>query len=42
MVKYTVVQYLKQKNQDDSCDEGLLHFNLKMLCFAGVFAYEKV
>jgi hypothetical protein len=41
MVKYTVVQYLKEKKQDDSCEEGLLHFNLKLLCYAGFFLYEK-
>jgi hypothetical protein len=42
MVKNTVVQYLKEKKQDDSCDENLQHFNLKALCFAGLFPYEKI
>jgi hypothetical protein len=42
MVKNTVVQILKDKNQDVSSDENLQHFNLKILCFAGLFPYEKI
>jgi hypothetical protein len=42
MVKYTVVQYLKQKKQHISGDENMLHFGLKLLCFAGLFRYEKI
>jgi hypothetical protein len=42
MVKYTVVQYLIEKKQDVSSDESLQSFNLKALCFAGLFPYEKI
>jgi hypothetical protein len=42
MVNSTVVQYLKEKKQDVSCDDNLLYFSLKALCFAGLFPYEKV
>jgi hypothetical protein len=42
MVKNTVVQHLKGKNQDVSGDENLLHFSLHALCFAGLFSYEKI
>jgi hypothetical protein len=42
MVNNTVVLFVKEKKQDISVDEGLLHFNLKMLCFAGIFPYVKV
>jgi hypothetical protein len=41
MVKYTVVQYLIEKKQDVSSDESLQSFNLKALCFAGLFPYKK-
>jgi hypothetical protein len=37
-----VVQYLKEKKQDAICDDNLLNFNLKALCFAGLFPYEKI
>jgi endonuclease III-like uncharacterized protein len=42
MVNNTIVRYLKEKKQDASCDESILHFSLKMLCLAGVFPYEKI
>jgi hypothetical protein len=42
MVNNNVVRFVKEKKQDVSCEEGLLHFSLKMLCFAGIFPYEKV
>jgi hypothetical protein len=42
MVKNTVVRYFKEKEQDGSCDENLLHFALKAICFAGLFPYEKI
>jgi hypothetical protein len=42
MVNNTVVRNLKGKKQDVSCDENLLHFSLKALCFAGLFPYEKI
>jgi hypothetical protein len=42
MVNNTVVQYLKERTQGASWDENVMHFNLKMLCFAGLFPYEKI
>jgi hypothetical protein len=42
MVNNTVVRFVKEKKQDFPCDEGLLHFSLKALCFAGIFPYEKI
>jgi hypothetical protein len=42
MVNSTVVQIFKQKKEDVSSDENLQHFNLKALCFAGLFPYEKI
>ena len=42
MVNNVVVQYLKEQEQDVACDESLLHFSLKALCFAGLYPYEKI
>ena len=42
MVNNTVVRYLKKQKQDVSCDENILDFDLKVLCFAGFFPYEKI
>jgi len=42
MVNNTVVRYFKEQKEDASCDENLFHFSLKMLCFAGLFPYEKI
>jgi len=42
MVNNTVVQYPKEQKQDVACDESLLDFDLKALCFAGIFPYEKI
>jgi len=42
MVNNTAVRYFKEHKQDASCDENVLHFSLKMLCFAGIFPYEKI
>jgi hypothetical protein len=42
MVNNTAVQYFEEQKQDASCDENVLHFSLKMLCFAGAFPYEKI
>jgi len=42
MVNNTVVQYPKEQKQDVACDESLLDFDLKALCFAGLFPYEKI
>jgi hypothetical protein len=41
MVNNTVVRFVKEKKQDVSGDECLLHLSLKALCFAGLFLYEK-
>jgi hypothetical protein len=42
MVNYTVVRFVKEKKQDVSGDRGLLHFRLRILCFAGLFPYENI
>jgi hypothetical protein len=42
MVNNTVVRFVKEKKQNFSCDESLLHYSFKTLCFAGLFPYEKV
>jgi hypothetical protein len=42
MVNNTAVRYFIKHKQDASCDGNVLHFNLKMLCLAGVFPYEKI
>jgi hypothetical protein len=42
MVNNTVVPLVKEKKQEVSCDENFLHLGLKLLCFTGVFPYEKV
>jgi hypothetical protein len=42
MVNNTFVRYFKEHKQDASCDENVLHFSLKMLCYAGLFPYEKI
>jgi hypothetical protein len=42
MVNNTVVQYLKEQEQDVSNDECFLHFGLKALCLAGLFPYDKI
>jgi hypothetical protein len=42
MVNNIIVQYLKKQKKDVSCDENILHFDLKALCFAGLFPYEKI
>jgi len=42
MVNNIVVQYLKKQKEDVSCDENLLDFELKALCLAGFFPYEKI
>jgi len=42
MVNNTVVQYPKEQKQDVACEESLLDFDLKALCFAGIFPYEKI
>ena len=42
MVNNTVVRYPKEQKQDVACDESLLDFDLKALCFAGIFPYEKI
>ena len=42
MVNKVVVRNLKEKKQDAACDENILHFSLKALCFAGLFPYEKI
>lgn len=42
MVNNTVVRDLKEQKQDATCDENLMHFTLKLLCFAGFIPYEKI
>jgi len=42
MVNNVVVQYPKEQKQDVACDESLLDFDLKALCFAGIYPYEKI
>ena len=42
MVNNTVVRDLKEQKQDATCDENLMHFTLKVLCFAGIIPYEKI
>jgi len=41
-VNNVVVRYPKEQKQDVACDESLLHLDLKALCFAGIFPYEKI
>jgi len=42
MVNNTVVRYPKKQKQDVACDESLLDFDLKAICFAGFFPYKKI
>ena len=42
MVNNTVVRDLKKQKQDATCDENLMHFTLKVICFAGFIPYEKI
>ena len=42
MVNNTVVRYPEEQKQDVACEESLLDFDLKALCFAGLFPYEKI
>jgi hypothetical protein len=42
MVKNPALRDIKQQKQDTSSDENLVHFSLKVLCFAGVAPYEKI
>ena len=42
MANNVVVRYFKEQKQDAPCAENLLHFELKLLCFAGYFPYEKI
>jgi hypothetical protein len=42
MPNNAVLQDLKEQKQDTSFDKNLMHFNLKMVCFAGLFPYEKI
>jgi hypothetical protein len=41
MVNNVVVGYLKEQTQDVACDKNVLHFSFKIVCFAGLFPYEK-